>query len=260
VALVAEQRALTGYLALRRKGDAAKVAAVEKFLRTFGALRGDRAYTEGVLGVLAHATEALRRRICGRVGPDRLPTVTVDVRPVNERGGLLVGRVFVDGRVIGSAPGTFAVPACADRLGVGLGDGPATWEHPLPRGERTAEIRAVFRRFVASGDTVKDTATGRLWQRRTASETHTFAGAQRSCQLLPGAGWRLPTHKELEGLVERRGPPAIDPEAFLGTYAESYWTSTSHPDQRYHVYVVSFASGESASRFVGQEARTRCVK
>ncbi|MCU0313835.1 MAG: DUF1566 domain-containing protein, partial [Solirubrobacteraceae bacterium] len=200
------------------------------------------------------------RRICGRVGPDRLPTVTVTVRPVNARGGPLVGRFFVDGRAVGTAPGTFVVGACADRIGVGLGDGPAAWEHPLPRGARTAEVRAAFRRFLARGDTVLDTASGRHWQRRTAGDPQTFAGAQRHCQQLAGGGWRLPTHPELAGLVERRGPPTIDPEAFPGTYAEGYWTSTGHADQRYHVYVVSFASGESAGRFVGQEARTRCVK
>jgi hypothetical protein len=166
----------------------------------------------------------------------------------------------VDGRVLGAAPGTYAVPACADRIGVGLGDGAVSWEHPVPRGARTAEVRAVFRRFVQAGDTVRDTATGRTWQRRSSGEAHPFAGAQRTCQLLPGGGWRLPTREELLGLVERRGPPTIDPDAFPGTYAEGYWTGSSAPDQRYHVYVVSFATGEAVGRFVGNEARTRCVK
>jgi hypothetical protein len=259
-ALAAEQRGLVGYLALRRKGEGAKLAAIEKFLRTFAALRGSRAHTEAVLAVLAQASDALRRRLCARAGAASLPTVAVSVRAVNERGGLLTGRLFVDGRVFGTVPGSHAVPACADRLGVGLGDGPVTWEQSLPRGARDAEIRAVFRRFVASGDTVRDTATGRTWQRRPVGETQPFAGAQRSCQTLPGGGWRLPTRDELAGLVERRGPPTIDPDVFPGTHAESYWTGSASPDQRYHVYVVNFATGDATGRFVGHEARTRCVK
>jgi hypothetical protein len=260
VAMVAEQRNLVAYLALRRKGDGAKLAAVERFLDTFTALRGGRVYREGVLGIMAHAPRALRRQLCNRVGATSLPTVTVNVKPVNERGGLLVGRVFVDGRVLGSAPGTFAVPACADRIGFGLGDGPVIWEQPLAWGAGTAEIRAVVRRFMTSGDTVTDIAGGRTWQRHATSETHTFAAAQRYCQQLAGTGWRLPTRRELEDLVDRRWSPTIDREAFPGTLADSYWTGTTHPDQRYHAYVVSFASGEAAGRFVGQQARTRCVK
>ena len=258
--MLAEQRVLLSYLGLRRKGETAKLAAVEKFLRTFGALRGERAHTEAVLTILGGVPESLRRRICDRAGVDRLPTVKVTVTPMNERGAALAGRVFVDGRVVGSAPGTYAVPVCADRIGIGLGDGPATWERPLPRDPRGAEVQALFRRFVASPDTVQDTMTGRAWQRRATGEPLTFANAQRYCERLVGVGWRLPTEKELRGLVERRGPPTIDSEAFLGTRAEAYWTATAHPSQRYHVWVVSFGSGQASGRFVGQEAHARCVK
>lgn len=65
-----------------------------------------------------------------------------------------------------------------------------------------------------------------------------------------GEGWRLPTLKELEGLVcVTCGPPMIDADVFPGTAGEPYWTGEVNGLATRHVFSVNFLNGWTYGRF-----------
>jgi hypothetical protein len=84
-------------------------------------------------------------------------------------------------------------------------------------------------RYSISGGTVLDTKTGLTWQQSAASQTYTGATAPAFCATV-GAGWRLPTVKELATLIDfsvASPGPMIDTTAFPGTPTDmSFLTST----------------------------------
>ena len=85
-------------------------------------------------------------------------------------------------------------------------------------------------RYVIDSDTVKDTRTGLVWQRKVGMRDGTFDAAGRYCQTLTlaGGGWRLPGVKELATLVDpTRNDPAIDPTAFPGTPSVFFWSASA---------------------------------
>jgi hypothetical protein len=89
-------------------------------------------------------------------------------------------------------------------------------------------------RYTTAADTVKDNKTGLTWQRVGPTTPYYWADAKTYCQALSlggfSSGWRLPTKKELETLVDRRvaSPgPTID-SAFPNTPANAFWTSTPY--------------------------------
>ena len=68
----------------------------------------------------------------------------------------------------------------------------------------------------APGDVVLDQGTGLVWQRRPSQQTYTFSEAQAHCENLdlPGGGWRVPSMKEIQTLVDERSSPPFDTRAF----------------------------------------------
>jgi Protein of unknown function (DUF1566) len=73
---------------------------------------------------------------------------------------------------------------------------------------------------------VRDGATCLVWRRTAAPDTYTFAGAKAYCADL-GGGWRVPTRKELAGLVDvSAAAPTIPRKAFPDTPEAAFWTST----------------------------------
>ncbi len=103
--------------------------------------------------------------------------------------------------------------------------------------------------------TVYDTKTKLTWQQTAPSATYSWTQALTYCagvgKTLGGAGWRLPTVKELQTLVdESRSSPSIDPTAFPGAPSTTFWTSSNPfkttaaasatPSQ---VWIVSFIDG-----------------
>ena len=75
-------------------------------------------------------------------------------------------------------------------------------------------------------------------------ETVTYETAEEAVQAL-GDGWRLPTRKELESLVDTsRHDPAIDTDKFPDTKSKWYWTSTPCVWSDTTVWVVSFNGGD----------------
>ena len=74
-------------------------------------------------------------------------------------------------------------------------------------------------------------------------ETVTYETAEEAVQTL-GDGWRLPTRKELESLVDTsRHDPAIDTDKFPDTKNERYWSSTPYGGNDDSVWVVDFGGG-----------------
>lgn len=93
---------------------------------------------------------------------------------------------------------------------------------------------AIQPRYVPNPDgvTVFDRVLGRTWQRGPTVSAKNWAQANVTCQtnaaLLPGAGWRLPTVRELESLSIDR--PGWDlPDEFTPTGAPYEWTGTERP-------------------------------
>lgn len=120
-------------------------------------------------------------------------------------------------------------------------------------------------RYTLAVDTVKDNKTALTWQRAVPSSTYTHTNAASYCQGLSlggfSSGWRLPTKKELETLVDRRVTnPSIDSTAFPSTPLEEFWTSTPSAGSPGSVWYVNFDDGDSYYHVTTHTGRVRCVR
>jgi hypothetical protein len=114
--------------------------------------------------------------------------------------------------------------------------------------------------------TVTDTKTKLVWERAfTASST--MEDAKKHCAALGatlgGAGWRLPTFKELLTLVSYAGDFGLaltDLQAFPGTPPAAFWSSTPDLNLPPFVHMVDFASGEAGGEGPGGTGALRCVR
>jgi hypothetical protein len=130
----------------------------------------------------------------------------------------------------------------------------------------------------ASAGIVTDNATGLVWQRCVlgvsgascdagTSTYATQADAASSCASLDlggwSTGWRLPTLKELQTLVDPRAVnPALDTTAFPGATRYYFWSATPAAADATRAWVVQFDGGNG---FVFTHATTstdkvRCVR
>jgi hypothetical protein len=85
-------------------------------------------------------------------------------------------------------------------------------------------------RFSAlDGGTVRDTLTGLVWQQQVSTTKMTWSSAQSYCSSL-GSGFRLPTLKELDSLMNPTAPsgPSLDKTAFPSASAGQLWTSSPY--------------------------------
>ena len=120
--------------------------------------------------------------------------------------------------------------------------------------------------YPAAG-TVYDTKTKLTWQQTVPSATYAWADAKTYCAgvgaTLSGTGWRLPTMKELQTIVdELRRNPAVDPTAFPGTPSNFFWSSspatfTVSPTLGWY---VNFSLGESRYFNPTASFHVRCVR
>lgn len=133
---------------------------------------------------------------------------------------------------------------------------------------RTASSRQLAaQRFTTNTDTVLDNWTGLTWVRPfDPSKRGTWASAVAGCAALniQGGGWRLPTQKELQTLVdETRVGPAIDTGLFPGTAPVTFWSSASFLNssngQTYPAF-VDFNLGQALQSEPNTERYFRCVK
>src|SRR3990172_811260 len=109
--------------------------------------------------------------------------------------------------------------------------------------------------YQVSSDVVVDVKTRLAWQRAALSPSTLAAGSISAASYCEGLhlgafseGWRVPTRKELETLVDAasrvRGGPTIDEAAFPDTAATFFCTSTPALKAA-DIWVVDFAVGGS---------------
>jgi hypothetical protein len=117
---------------------------------------------------------------------------------------------------------------------------------------------------IAAPGTVLDKRTGLTWQQGVDAKLYAWADAQAFCAALTlqGGGWRVPSMKELQTLLDvRLQSPAIDPTFFPDTPVESFWSSSlwvGDPTFAWHVY---FSLGYARYKFtLDTPLRVRCVR
>ena len=126
----------------------------------------------------------------------------------------------------------------------------------------SAHANAPDGRYTTSGGTVYDTKTKLTWQQTVPSGTYTWAGAKTYCAglNLGGTGWRLPTAKELQTIVDdSRTSPAIDTTAFPATPSDYFWSSSTSAGSSIGWFVVfDYGYTGNLSRFIALDVR--CVR
>ena len=118
--------------------------------------------------------------------------------------------------------------------------------------------------YPAAG-TVYDTKTKLTWQQTAPSATYAWADAKTYCAgvgaTLGGTGWRLPTMKELQTIVdESRSIPSIDPTAFPGAPAADFWSSSPVAGSPSLAWYVNFSLGFSNYGGMTFAGDVRCVR
>jgi hypothetical protein len=104
---------------------------------------------------------------------------------------------------------------------------------------------------------VRDNWTGLVWQQVHSARPYEFGEAQAYCATL-GAGFRVPSSKELQTLVDRRRfGPAIDAEYFPNTPSERFWSGTRVSE--FIAHAVEFQLGASNTYGTEEAYYVRCV-
>jgi hypothetical protein len=122
-------------------------------------------------------------------------------------------------------------------------------------------------RYTVSTDTVLDTVTTLTWQRNAPATTYSWANAGAYCASLnlSGTGWRLPTVKELQSLVDISAyGPAIDTVAFPSTFSSTpstyCWSSSPSAYSSWDAWVVYVSSGATDFSSMTNTGHVRCVR
>ena len=115
--------------------------------------------------------------------------------------------------------------------------------------------------------TVYDTKSKLTWQQTVSSTTYTWADAKTYCAgvgtSLGGTGWRLPTMKELQSLVDysQATAPLIDRTAFPSTPSGTFWSSSPVAGSPSLVaWYVYFYDGRAGYYDVPISTNVRCVR
>ena len=128
-------------------------------------------------------------------------------------------------------------------------------------------------RYTATNGTVYDTKTALTWQQAAPTGTTypwgastTLGTAQNYCATLgtSGGGWRLPTMKELQTLIDYSqagGSSAmIDADFFPNTVAGDFWAATPLAGSSGIAWVVNFRQGNLLGEDVTSVYYVRCVR
>jgi hypothetical protein len=118
-------------------------------------------------------------------------------------------------------------------------------------------------RYQTAADTVLDMRTKLTWQRIVDPTRRNWEAAKAYCAQLPlsGGGWRLPSMRELQSLVDQsRFEPAIDPVAFPDTPAVEFWTGNVVSGAPASAWRVTFANGYTYDATATLEFLARCVR
>ena len=130
----------------------------------------------------------------------------------------------------------------------------------------TADAQVPPGRYTTTGGTVHDSMTNLTWQQISPSVTYTWALAKTYCTgagtTLGGAGWRLPTVKELLTIVDdSRSNPSLDVTAFGPTPTSfSFWSSSPVAGPPGYAWTVNFDIGVTISAAITDSVPVRCVR
>lgn len=119
-------------------------------------------------------------------------------------------------------------------------------------------------RYTIASGVVTDTKTGLEWQQTDDGQTFVFGAAPQHC-VDRGAGWRVPSVKELLTIVdESRTGPAADPTVFTtiptsGNLATCYQTSTPLAGTGIS-WLVCFDEGRPTYDSTNNAYRVLCVR
>ena len=126
----------------------------------------------------------------------------------------------------------------------------------------SAEANAPTGRYTITGGTVFDTKTKLTWQQTVPAATYAWAAAKTYCQTLSlgGTGWRLPTMKELQSIVDYSSSraPFLDPSAFPATPTPGSWSSSLVPGSPTSAWAVS--GGTTFTIVTTTSLAVRCVR
>lgn len=118
--------------------------------------------------------------------------------------------------------------------------------------------------YTIMNGSVYDTKTKLTWQQTISSSSFTWSEAQNHCSnlTLDGDGWRVPSLKELQTIVdETKSYPAIDPNAFPDTPLDEFWTSSLKADAPNLAWYVDFSRvGVTFHNSVMATNQVRCVR
>ncbi len=125
-------------------------------------------------------------------------------------------------------------------------------------------------RYTITNGTVYDTKTKLTWQQTVPSTEYAWAAAKTYCSGLDmaGTGWRLPTVKELQTIVdesrksadESMESEAIDTTAFPSTPRFFFWSSSPLAGSSSSVWSVNFRVGAIDLLDVSYPGYVRCVR
>ncbi len=125
--------------------------------------------------------------------------------------------------------------------------------------------------------TITDASTGLVWQMCSQGQTWadgdphgTCTGdvsylsqsdGETSCEGITGGGWRLPSLKELETIVDTTTSiPAIDSNFFPSTPSDGFWSSSPYVNGPGGIWLVYFNDGLTSNDYPGNPNDVRCVR
>lgn len=119
----------------------------------------------------------------------------------------------------------------------------------------------------APDDLVTDRGTGLVWQRRPGTTTYSFADAEPHCAAFGGGGFRVPSMKELQTVMDetKSASSLIDAEVFPDfptTANVTFWTSSPSAGAPGRAWFVRGASTLAAAVDADLSAKfyVRCVR
>lgn len=119
-------------------------------------------------------------------------------------------------------------------------------------------------RYMIPGDgTVIDLDTKLVWQRTVDAGSYSWNAAATYCTTtaLPGTGWRVPSVRELESIIDstQQSPP-IDGTTFPATPKTGFWTSTIFVDGNSTAMIVNLSDGTVQNEADSVQHAVRCVR
>ena len=128
----------------------------------------------------------------------------------------------------------------------------------------SARAAAPVGQYTVTATTVYDVKTKLTWQRTHPTTLYNLSDAKTYCVglSLGGTGWRLPTTKELQTIVDysQATPPTIDRTAFPGTFSDHFWSSTANMGAPFNGWSVTFYFGGTSSEILSATHYVRCVR